>query len=260
MDPCPDASSGWSDSDEGRNALEAVLGGGAVVRLRPKARQKAPALAVAAALIVLAAVGTLVALGNRHTGQRVSTRASSSETRGSSPATPSKNPPETPPTAPVEAPDGDGIVTPNPGVTITQLSTDSDLAHAVSALLPGHPAVQTASRTKSLDGRTDATRLSTVINGVGYEVTVYKFFAEEEFADAPKIDVPGAQAWGGAGLTGSPVDRVAVYYLTKGPRVGLQVSNFTTGDAPRDSVETVLAIARTAAESPIVIEAAKPDN
>ncbi|MGI8754639.1 MAG: hypothetical protein ACR2MB_02015 [Acidimicrobiales bacterium] len=246
IDPCPDASSGWSDSDEGRNALAAVLGGGAVVRLRPKARRKAPALVVAAALILLAAVGTLIAVGDRHTGQRVNTRASS---------------PETPPTALVEVPDEGGTLVPNPGVTHTQLPTDSDLARAVSALLPGNPAVQTASRTKSLDGRADYTTLSTVIDGVGYEVTVYKVFAEEKFlsdTEIPKLDVPRAQAWGGG--SGSPVKRIGVYYLTQGPRVGLFVASLNNGDAPLGPIEPLLAIARTAAKNPVVIEAAKPDN
>lgn len=158
--------------------------------------------------------------------------------------------------------DGDGVATPNPGVTITHPSNDSDLARAVSALLPGHPAVQLVTRTKSSDGGGNLTKLSTVINGVGYEVTVYKVSSEEELADggSPKLDVPeGALAWS-SGVAGPPEPRTGVFYLNQKPRVGLKISNLTTGDAPLDSVETLLAIAKTAAEDPVVLKAAQPDN
>lgn len=169
-----------------------------------------------------------------------------------------------PPTGPTGVEDENETITPAPGVTtrpmpgvtITKLDRNSDLARTVSTLLPGEPPIRSATRTRSEDGMVDSIRLSTVADGVGYEVTVYKHFDESEKADAqiPRLEVPGAQAWGGAYMK----DRTGVTYLAQDQKFAIQVASLTTGATAPDSVETVLSIARSAAENPVVIDAAKP--
>ena len=137
---------------------------------------------------------------------------------------------------------------PRADIVNTDLATDSPLAVAVSRHLPvGSEISSVVERVdrNNADG-TDAISLSTVIDRVGYEVTVFRHFHVEEMDTPPIAEDALGSVWIGA----EDRDLTSIYYLSR-TGVGLRVAHLHPEDP--GSITPLIAIANAVAAEPAVV-------
>lgn len=201
----------------------------------PKDRNKRRGLVGVAAILLLAAGGSWLVQSRRATSPSTGVIAVGEGSGQTS-------------TSPLAEP----TITPNDGVTITHLDPGTKLDRRVAALLPGQPEIQTVVHTESVDGRSASIQISTVADGSGYELTVYKLFAKNELDQLPTIPARAARAWLGT----ASQHLTSIYYLADDTHVSIRLAKLSKhASARQEPVEHLVGLAGLIARDTAVAQA-----